>query len=195
MKVSQELKDALKELPHAELLKLIHKLLPKDQVLLERLEYELTLDADERDVFRANERERIISSISGGILNYSKSFEFNPSDIYLKVREYGGMIRKYHQLFKNQEEQLSLYLYLLKSILVRFHLDIEEGGKMLSAKLVDDIYKRIIMINKLMIKVHEDIWLEFEDEILEINTILKNNAVFKSEAANKEDFESYIIGE
>lgn len=169
MDFDSEFKRALQLLPVKEKDKLILRLLKKDMKLAERLHFEL-VDADSVQDKREQVKSRIIKSIERASERY-----YSAGDMLMNVRDISGSINEHVYTTKDKVGEISLNCIMLRLLLERNNKRIaaERYGKVYTLCIY--IIARIFKILMLIQKQHEDLHLEFRDDIEAIGELVSSN--------------------
>jgi hypothetical protein len=171
MTFEPEFKDALQALPDKEKDKLILRLLKKDIKLAKRLHFELVENASievKREQFRQEMFKRIELA--------TKSF-YSFGDLLLELRSISGEITEYLFITKDKYGEA-----LLNTLMLRYFLEITtkriaSGSTNKSYKLCIYCIARVFKVLLLIQKQHEDLHLNFRNDIQEIGQLIGNNPV------------------
>lgn len=169
MEFDAEFKKALQLLPGKEKDKLILRLLKKDMKLAERLHFEL-VDTDSVQDKREQVKSRIIKSIERASERY-----YSAGDMLMNVRDISGSINEHVYTTKDKVGEISLNCIMLRQLLERNNKRIaaERYGKVYTLCIY--IIARIFKILMLIQKQHEDLHLEFRDDIEAIGELVSRN--------------------
>jgi hypothetical protein len=169
MTFDSEFKKALQLLPDKEKDKLILRLLKHDLQLANRLRFEL-VDTDSVQDKREIVRNRIIKRIQSATERY-----YSAGYLLMDVREVSGEINEHVSITKDKIGEIILNCVMLRYMLKLNNekIALETNGK--SYTLCIYIIARIFKILMLIQKQHEDLHLEFKEEIEAIGEIIGNN--------------------
>lgn len=169
MNFDPEFKKALQLLPAEEKDKLILRLLKHDLQLANKLRFEL-VDTDTVEEKREQLKSHIIKRIQLATERY-----FSAGYLLMDVREISGQINEHVAITKDRLGEISLNCTLLRHLLEMNNERIaaEKPGK--AYTLCIYIVARIFKILMLIQKQHEDLHLEFRDDIEAIGNLLGNN--------------------
>ncbi|NVN95795.1 MAG: hypothetical protein HXX18_10985 [Bacteroidetes bacterium] len=164
-----EFKKALQRLTEPEKDKLILRLLKHDLVLANRLHFEL-LDTDSVKDKRAQLETSIIKKIERVSERY-----YSPGYLLMDAREISGDINNHVSITKDKYGEISLNCLLLKKLLElnNNRIETEEYGK--AYTLCTYIVAKIFKILLLMQKQHDDLYLDFREDIETIGKFIGNN--------------------
>ena len=170
MDFDSEFKKALQLLPGKEKDKLILRLLKKDLKLAERLRFEL-VDTDSVQDKREQVKSRIIKNIQRASERY-----YSAGNLLMDVRDISGGINEHVYTTKDKVGEISLNCLMLRQLLAlnNQHIAAERYGK--AYTLCIYIIARIFKILMLIQKQHEDLHLEFRDDIEAIGELISGNS-------------------
>jgi hypothetical protein len=170
MKYSKEFKEAISHLPDKEKDKLILRLLKKDIKLANRLVFELVSDQtiEER---REEIEERIIKKADDTAKHFHSVGYLN-----MHVRYLSGEISEHVYNTKDKFGEVYLNLKMINQILSVNHDNIENLKNNSSSHkffiaVIARAYKLLILISKL----HEDHWIELEEELNRFGNLIGKN--------------------
>ena len=157
MTFDKDFKIAISHLPSPEKDKLILRLLKKDLVLANRLYFELvdTKTVDER-------REEIENRIKRRVERYAF---YSPGYLMMDMRDMSGLITEHVKIAKDKYGEVSLSLLMLNEMLATHNKSIEEATPGRARKLGLYIIARVFKILVLLSKFHEDLLLDFKEDI------------------------------
>jgi hypothetical protein len=170
MTFDPEFKRALELLPGKEKDKLILRLLKNDLKLANKLRFEL-VDTDSVQ----DKRERLKSEIIKDIKRDSERY-YSPGYLLMDARTISGKINEHVYIAKDKVGEISLNCTLLRQLLElnNGRIAAEKYGK--AYTLIIYIVARIFKILMLIQKQHEDLHLEFRDDIEAIGNLVGNNS-------------------
>jgi hypothetical protein len=155
-KVSKELEKAILSLPSKEKDKLLIRLIGKNELLIEQLNFQLL--EDESDM--KNKREELKNSI----LRVAKMYHDTAGWMMMDMRDLNGRITHHVKITKDKYGEVELTLLLLNA----FFENQEKLLKKYSSKTdTVSLYiaKRTEFVLKKLPKMHEDYYIEFEREV------------------------------
>jgi hypothetical protein len=175
----KEFKKAISELPSKEKDKLILRLLKKDLVLANRLYFELI---DERTV--DDRRFELEETIKMKIERATSSF-WSVGYLMMDMRDVSGLINDHLSMTKDKFGEVSLNLLMLNETLAQNSHRIAEASKRKAHKICIYIIARAFKIMMLIQKLHEDYFMEFEDDLKTLGKyISKNDNLMKTAILN-----------
>ncbi|MDR0941385.1 MAG: hypothetical protein LBM68_04080 [Bacteroidales bacterium] len=169
MTIPKELKEAISNLPSKEKDKLIFRLLRKDVCLANRLLFELVSDQTIE-----GEREKIKKQLTRLVERSTLQF-YSPGYLNLDVREMSGMITEHVSRTKDKYGEISLNLYMITEILERNRENILRSSAHKAEKFCAAVIARAFKILLLIKKMHEDYFVEFEDDVKKLGSLIGDN--------------------
>jgi hypothetical protein len=169
MSFDKEFKEAISHLADKEKDKLILRLLKRDDMLANRLYFELvsTTSVEEQ---RSKMEERVVDQVK----TISSRF-YSLGYLNIDIRYLSGEITEHVKITKDKFGEASLNLLMLNEVIKRNHdriLNATHGkARKLCVALVARVFKVLLLINKM----HEDLHLEFEDSLKELGELIGNN--------------------
>ena len=169
MAFDPEFKKALQLLPDSEKDKLILRLLKRDLNLANKLRFEL-VDTESVQDKREQLKNRIIRRIQLATDRY-----YSVGYLLMDIRDISGEINQHVAITKDKFGEISLNCLMLKQMLElnNERIGTEKYGK--AYTLCIYIIARIFKILMLIQKQHEDLHLEFNDDIATLGKIIGNN--------------------
>ena len=169
MTFDSEFKKALQLLPDKEKDKLILRLLKHDLQLANRLRFEL-VDTDSVQDKREIVKNRIIKRIQSITERY-----YSAGYLLMDIREVSGEINEHVSITKDKIGEIILNCVMLRYMLKLNNEKIALETKGKSYTLCIYIIARIFKILMLIQKQHEDLHLEFKENIEAIGEFIGNN--------------------
>ena len=179
MTFDPELKKALQLLPDAEKDKLILRLLKHDLHLANQLRFAL-VETDSVQDKREELKKRIIKRIEQATERY-----YSVGYLLMDVRDISGEINEHVSITKDKLGEISLNCLMLRQLLElnNERIGAETYGK--AYTLCIYIVARIFKILMLIQKQHEDLHIEFKEEIETIGKLIgKNHLLMKTAIHN-----------
>jgi hypothetical protein len=176
MTFDPEFKKALQLLPDNEKDKLILRLLKHDLNLANKLRFEL-VDTDSVQDKREQLKSRMIRLIQLATQRY-----YSPGILLMDIRDISGEINEHVSITKDKFGEISLNCLMLFQILEQNneHIGAEKYGK--AYTLCIYIVARIFKILMLIQKQHEDLHLEFREDIETLGELIVSNQNLKKTA-------------
>ncbi|MDO5105542.1 hypothetical protein [Capnocytophaga sp.] len=176
MKISKELKEAISHLSSAEKDKLIFRLLKKDLVLANRLLFELVSEetVEEKRQKAQDKIELMIKRrrfYSCGVLN-------------MEVRELSGIINDHVSITKDKFGEISLNLFMICGILETHRENILQHDFEKAQKFCVAVIARAFKILILIKKLHEDYFIEFQEDLQKFGELIGDNPYLMKAAIN-----------
>ena len=169
MKFDDEFKKAIANLPPTEKDKLILRLLKKDYILANRLYFEL-VSADSVQDRRLVKEERIKSYLE----RFSKTNRV-PDSALSDMRTISAEITEHVRITKDKYGEASLNLLMLNESLKLNQAILSKATPNRAHKYNVYVIARAYKILTLIIKLHEDFHIEFEDGLEELSDNIANN--------------------
>ena len=169
MTLDPEFKKALQLLPDVEKDKLILRLLKHDLNLANKLRFEL-VDIDSAEDKREQLENRMIKRIELATERY-----YSPGILLMDIREISGEINEHVSITKDKFGEISLNCIMLSKLLElnNERLGVETYSKAYTLYIY--IVARIFKILMLIQKQHEDLHIEFQENIETIGELIGNN--------------------
>jgi len=169
MAFDPEFKKALQLLPDSEKDKLILRLLKRDLNLANKLRFEL-VDTESVQDKREQLKNRIIRRIQLATDRY-----YSVGYLLMDIRDISGEINQHVAITKDKFGEISLNCLMLKQMLElnNERIGTEKYGK--AYTLCIYIIARIFKILMLIQKQHEDLHLEFNEDIATLGKLIGNN--------------------
>ncbi len=152
-KISKDLEKAILSLTVKEKDKMLLRLIGKNALLVEQLQYQLL----ENESFLEERREEIRKNI----LRVSKMYHETPGWAMMAMRDLNGKITNHVKVTKDKYGEIELTLYLLNMFFENQFKLLEKYSKK-SDTIALYIAKRTEFILKKLPKLHEDYYIEFE---------------------------------
>ncbi|MBA4851886.1 hypothetical protein [Emticicia sp. BO119] len=166
-KIPKELEKAIVELPAKEKDKMLLRLIGKNELLVQQLQYQLL----ENESFLGDRRDEIKKSI----LRVSKMYHDTPGWMMMDMRDLNSRITNHVKITKDKYGEIELTLYLLNSFFDN-QLKLLEKYSSKSDTIALYIAKRTEFILKKLPKLHEDYYIEFEQEVNKLLERVNNYA-------------------
>ncbi len=178
MTFDTEFKKALQLLPEKEKDKLILRLLKHDLQLANRLYFEL-VNTDSVEDKREQLRNLIIKRIQLASERY-----YSPGYLLMDVREISGEINEHVYIAKDKFGEIMLNCQMLRYLLELNHKRVASETPAKSRTLCVYIIARIFKILILIQKQHEDLHLEFREDIEALGKLVASNTNLMKTAIN-----------
>ncbi len=156
--LSKELKAAISVLSQKEKDKLLFRLIPKDDVLTERLQFQLLEGAATTD-----ERRLDMSRLIDEEYDQLERGHFSPGYLKLTMRSISGRITRHVKVTSDKYGEVELNYQLLNDALERFQDRLADYSERRTFKLYTYMIRRAGKLRTLLGKMHDDYRLDFED--------------------------------
>jgi hypothetical protein len=163
MKLSDELKNAVKALPEKEKDKYLIRLLPKNKMLVYQLEFQL-LENGATTVERRNE---VAEQIEKELKIYPNNFR-SIKYLLAHMRSLSGQITQHVTITKDKTGEIELNLLLVDLILSKNIGRIANIDAYYIEKFYNYVAKRIVKLLSLIDKIHEDYLIDFQSRVQSI---------------------------
>jgi len=178
MIIPKELKEAISHLPSIEKDRLIFRLLKKDEILTERLLFELigekTVDERRDDVQKILESHLFISN---------KNF-YSAGYLHLDVRTMSGIISHHVAVTKDKFGEAWLNLWMLNETLDLNKKNLlfqrNKNDEKFFVGVISRTFKILLIINKL----HDDFLYEFSEGLEKLGNLIADNSYMMKTAIN-----------
>ncbi|MBV6653848.1 MAG: hypothetical protein KI786_08840 [Mameliella sp.] len=179
-KLSDELKAAIAQMPDKEKDKLLYRLIAKDEELVNRLTFELLEGTGSRE----ERRSELATSIDRDITYAIRSF-YSPGFLLLDLRAISGDINRHVKATKDKYGEIELNLLMLNLALegVSSRLDLFPASK--ARTFSSYVVKRTLKLQKLLAKMHDDIRLDFDEEMERLGQFIRNSVYLKKMAEHE----------
>lgn len=157
MKLSDDFKKALSEIPDKEKDKLILRLLKKDLALSNRLYFELMQPASVEEL-RENTLNRILKQ-----LHYLKDRFYSPGYAMMCLRDSSGLINEHLSITKDKYGEIYLQLSMLNDFLDKNQENLQKHPFKKQYGLNVYVVARIYKLLGQLLALHEDLRYDFKD--------------------------------
>jgi len=155
-KISKDLEKAILSLAAKEKDKMLLKLIAKNDLLVQQLQYQLL----ENESFLEDRRDEIRKSIA----RVSKMYHDTPGWMMMDMRDLNGRITNHVKITKDKYGEIELTLYLLNTFFDN-QMKLLEKYNSKSDTVALYIAKRTEFVLKKLLKLHEDYYIEFERDV------------------------------
>ena len=166
MKFSKEFKEAVLHLSESEKDKLLIRLLKKDENLVNRLYFEL-IDDQTVDDHRLKMESRV-EVRAEEITRFAKSL----NHLKMLTRYLSGEISEHVRITKDKFGEVSLNLLMLNTLLQHskklFRKSTQIQARKFSLYVIVRTYRTLLLIDKM----HEDLHMEFEDDLHQLGNLI-----------------------
>ncbi len=164
-KLSEELQKAILELPIKDKNKLLLRLITKDDLLTEQLQYQLLENTSTDLTFRINDLKETLPF---------PETKLSMKDILALWREKSSRINRFYKVTKDKKGELELWLSLAQAALQAYtHHRTTLREFHLRLKFKENGLKKVEKMNTLLLALHEDYRLEYEDDLAQITDAYK----------------------
>jgi len=175
----KEFKKALELLSGKEKDKLILRLLKKDLKLARRLYFEL-VDTDSV----ADKRQEIATEVAKRAKFSSQHF-YSPGYLLMDAREISGIINDHVSQTKDKQGEISLNCLMIRHLLEGSNEQVASASARKSHTFCIYVVARMFKIMMLIKKQHEDLHIEFSDDVEAIGELIgQNHAIMKTAIHN-----------
>lgn len=173
VKLTPELKKAIRGLSSKEKDKLLLRLIPKDELLVAQLEYQL-LEEGATLEFRRDEMHNMIDrALQRAANNY-----YSPGYLLLDLRAISGRINRHVKITKDKYGEIELNLFMLNRTLELLGGHLRFASPWHSRSLNEYIAKRVLKLQKLQEKIPEDYHSDFRPGFQELAEALSQQGNF-----------------
>ncbi len=166
MKFSKEFKEAVLHLSESEKDKLLIRLLKKDENLVNRLYFEL-IDDQTVDDHRLKMESRVVVRAEE-ITRFAKSL----NHLKMLTRYLSGEISEHVRITKDKFGEVSLNLLMLNTLLKHsqklYKKSTQIQARKFSLYVIVRTYRTLLLIDKM----HEDLHMEFEDDLHQLGNLI-----------------------
>ena len=166
-KLSDELKLAIKELPDKEKDKLLLRLIPQNHLLVQQLEFRLLEDAETTES-RKDELEKQMIEIAK---IYPERF-YSPGYLMMHMRDMSGYITEHVSITKDKLGEVELNLVMLIAFFGSNKVELAHQDFNRIFKLNEYVVKRVLKLFKLIEKLDEDYYIEFEEPMQKLGQLI-----------------------
>lgn len=163
VKLSDELKKAITHLPDKEKNKLLLRLIARDKILTEKLTHQLLESADAVDERAEEIRKVIIRDLPSADTAW-----LTPGYLMMDMRPLNAKISHHLKITRDKFGAVSLTILLLLEAFRRHLKMLEKFPRSRSATFTKYVTQRLKFIFKHLAKLHEDYFMEIEDDLNEL---------------------------
>lgn len=167
MKLSDDLKAAIKALPEKEKDKLLLRLIPKNDLLVYQLEYRLLEDGETM----VQRREEVKDKISKNIPTESE-MSYSPGYLLMILRELSGIINLHVAVTRDKLGEIGLNLYMLNEVISNNIEGLLAADKYSKLTFDEYVVKRAIKLLKLVSTVDEDYHVDFQEDFHKLGKLI-----------------------
>ncbi|PHN07394.1 hypothetical protein [Flavilitoribacter nigricans] len=179
VKLTPELKKAISALSSKEKDRLLFRLIPKDEILVAQLEYQLLEESATVELRRDNMRNTIERSLQRAANNY-----YSPGYLLLDIRAISGRINRHVKITKDKYGEVELNLFMINRTLELLGSQLRFASPWHSRTLNEYVAKRILKLLKLLEKIPEDYHADFRPAFQDLADALGQQGNFIRVAKN-----------
>ena len=176
---TKEFKEAIANLPSKEKDKLILRLLKKDLALAKRLDYELVQDEPMEEY-----REKLQQELDSGI-NYIRRLH-SVGALFMEARHLSGSINDHVYTTKDKFGEAYFNLWIINEILTYRDDLLQRATHFKTRKFCVYLIAKVYKVLGLIVKLHEDFFMEFESELKRLGKLINANDVLRMLARENE---------
>lgn len=170
MKYPKEFKEAISNLPSKEKDKLILRLLKKDVALTNRLFFELL------NTNSVEQQREVVKKRIENLIERAKNTFYSIGYLTMDIRYMSGEINEHVYMTKDKFGEASLNLWMIIEVLEQHNEDIlKETRPVKIRKFCTPVIARVFKILILIHKLHDDLFIEFEDGLQKLGKIIVDN--------------------
>jgi hypothetical protein len=178
VKLTDEFKAAISDLPMKEKDKLLYRLIAKDELLVEKLTYEL-INSQEESV--EDRRHKLQQRMAQELDDYRF---YSPGYLLLTLRSMSAQITRHLKVTKDKYGEVALNFFMLNYSLQLFGQQINEARSHKQRTLADYVLKRTKKLAKMLQGMHADLALDFEEDMMELLQHIERNRIMKNTMAH-----------
>lgn len=173
--LSSELKAAIADLPDKEKNRLLYRLIPKDDLLVDQLIYKLLEEGETQEERRENLQLEIRERLNRVRFH-------SPGYLLLDLRAISGSITRHVRTTKDKYGEIVLNFFMLNHALELMGKQITSAGPHKSRTFDIYLVKRAAKLLVLLDKIHLDYQLDFEEQLRKLGQHLRRqpNALRRS---------------
>ncbi|MCL1932475.1 MAG: hypothetical protein FWF53_01480 [Candidatus Azobacteroides sp.] len=178
MTFDREFKEAISRLPSAEKDKLIFRLLKKDLHLANRLLFELTADDSKED-----KRKEAKKSIENMVSHSRHHIQYStPGILMMEMRDASGIVNDHVGITKDKYGEVFLQIFVMKEYLQIYNNCFKDFPKEKAHSMNVYLVAKTFKIMVLLKKMHEDLLIDFADDLKKIGHLFSSNPGLMKEA-------------
>lgn len=152
-------------MPAKEKDKLLLKLIAKDEALIKKLEFQLLEDGESTE----ERRELLQQEIEQFLETYDKgNYYYSPGYLLMELRSQSAKITAHVKTTRDKYGEVHLNLMLLNKCLLLFGERINKAKPQKSRTIDNYIIKRTLKILGLLKRLHPDMLLDFEEDLIQL---------------------------
>ncbi|MCI5082520.1 MAG: hypothetical protein MRY78_12550 [Saprospiraceae bacterium] len=169
-KLSNELKEAIALLPSKEKDKLLFRLIPKDPILVEQLNFRLLEDDETVESKRRKLNNRITE-----LLDDAQETFYSPGYLLLDLRSISGLITRHVKVTRDKYGEVELNFHMLNTTFQLMNQQLRAFTFPKKRTFAEYVAKRGLKLIKLLQKMHEDYQLDFQDDMRQLGQHIGND--------------------
>jgi len=162
-KISPDLAAAIRRMPPDRKDKLLLRLVAKDKILIEQLNFEL-LEAQSTVDERVDELKSFIIKELSAVEHYY----FTPGNLMMAMRSLNARITEHVKITKDKLSEVTLTIFLLHESIRLYANKLHRLSQERSSTLADYLFRRTDFTLKKAQKLHEDYHIEFKEDLQNI---------------------------
>ncbi|MDR2425134.1 MAG: hypothetical protein LBD59_10510, partial [Prevotellaceae bacterium] len=190
MTFDKAFKEAIERLPSSEKDKLILRLLKKDLDLANQLYFELVSDDSKES--RRQETLKKLQKIADKAVE--PSYYFSPGVLLMYMRDTSGVINEHVKITKDKYGEVSLQIFVLKKFLEIHNTFFKDFPLKKSYTMNIYFVVKAFKIMVLLKKMHEDVLLDFADDLAQTGRMFGDNPVLMNVAIKNGLDINWLIG-
>lgn len=178
VKLSDELKEAIADMPSKEKNRLLWRLIAKDDLLVDKLTFQL-LSSKEQTAEDA--RYQMMQAILKELEEYQNHY-YSPGYLLLQIRSISGRITRHVKVTKDKYGEIALNFLMLNQSLRLFGARVNSAKSHKQRTLADYVLKRARKLINMVGSQHEDIALDFEEDMMELGGHIESIPIMRNTA-------------
>jgi len=174
-KLSDDLKRAISNMLDKEKDKLLFRLIAKDAALVEKLTFELL----EKDISPEDRRGELMEEINNLLERY-KDYYYSPGYLLLELRAISGAITRHVKTTKDKYGDIQLNFFMLNKSLSLFGDRVQQVRSQKQRTFNNYVIKRAVRLLKQLSKMHPDLQLDFEDDMIQLGKHISQNRLMNN---------------
>lgn len=168
-KISPDLAAAIRRMPPDRKDKLLLRLIAKDKILIEQLNYEL-IEGKSTVEERVDELKKFILKEVKAVENYY----FTPGNLMMVMRSLNARITEHVKITKDKVGEVTLTIYLLLETFKLYYARLQHFPAERSSALAIYVLRRTVFLLKKTEKLHEDYFIEFSADLQSLLDFIYN---------------------
>lgn len=181
IKLPNELKKAISEMPDREKDKLLFRLVAKDAALVEQLNFRLLENGETTE----ERRDDLKDYMERFFRNIAPHY-YSPGYLLLEMRYLSGRINDHVKTTKDKYGEIELNIFLLTRTLELFGHKTKNASLRRASTFNTYTVKRTLKILKLIEKMHEDYALDFQENMNKLMELIRTQPTMINEAKSLE---------